>query len=147
MQKSIKIMDNQENKKLTREGIRKILEFLPQFQDKSFIAGQWHSSRKIGKNTSSFPYFEYSDLVSKFIQTLYDEGLIYHFDWSSWNYGIKLTQNHNLLQKANLLTLRKLITAHIRRERFCEGHLASAFQSGLVIRVLERIQRIADYQQ
>lgn len=138
-------MDNQENKKLTPEGIRKILEFLPQFQGKSFKAGQWHPSGKIDKNTSSFPYFEYSDLASKFIQTLYDEGFIYPFDWSNWSYGIKLSQNHNLIQKANLLTLRKLITAHVKQDRFCDGHLASVFQSGLVIRVLERIQRFADY--
>ena len=135
-------MEKQRNRKLTPEGIKKILEFLPKFQDAKFKPGKWHSSEQIKENTLTFPYYEYSILVSKFLRTLYDEGFIYPFDWGSWDYGVKLSRNPELVQKANLLTLRKLITAHIRQDRFCEGHLASIFESGLVVRLLERLKEI-----
>lgn len=130
------------NRKLTAEGIKKILEFLPKFQDAKFKPGKWHSSKQIDENTLTFPYYEYSTSVSKFLQTLYAEGFIYPFDWGSWDYGVKLSRNPELVQKANLLTLRKLMTAHVRQDRFCEGHLASVFKNGLVVCLLERLKEI-----
>ena len=137
------IMEKQRNKKPTPESIKKILEFLPKFQGKKFKPGKWHPSEQIDKNTSTFPYYEYSISVRKFLHTLYDEGFIYPFDWGSWDYGVKLNRNPELLQKANLLTLRKLMTAHVRQDRFCEGHLAGIFENGLVIRLLERLQQLS----
>ncbi len=135
-------MEKLRNKKLTPEGIRKVLEFLPKFQDVKFKPGKWHPSDQIDENTSTFPCYEYSNSVSKFLSTLYDEGFIYPFDWGGWNYGVKLSRNPELLQKANLLTLRKIITAHIRQDRFCEGHLASVFKNGLVVCFLKRLQQL-----
>jgi len=135
-------VDRQKNKKLTPEGIRKILEFLPLFKSNGFETGKWHTSRNNDENDLTLPCYEYSELVGKFIQTLYDEGFIYPFDWSKWNYGIKLSQNNELMQKANLLNLRKLVTAHVRQDRFCEGHLASLLENGIIVKILERIQQI-----
>lgn len=128
--------------KLTSEGIKKILEFLPKFKSGKFKPGKWHPSEQIDGNTSTFPNYEYSGLVCKFLNTLYEEGFIYPFDWGSWNYGVKLSRNPELIQKANLLTLRKLMTAHVRQDRFCEGHLVSIFGNGLIVCLLERLQQL-----
>ena len=61
----------------------------------------------------------------------------------SWHYGKKLTRDPDLIKKANLLTLRKLITAHVRQDRFCEGHLAGVLKSGLMVKILERLKEIS----
>lgn len=126
---------------MTIDGIEKVLEFLPKFQDAKFKPGKWHYSEQFDENTSTFPYFEYSNSVSKFLHTLHDDGFVYPFDWGSWNYGVKLSRNPELIQKANLLTLRKLMTAHVRQDRFCEGHLASIFENGLVIKRHPKIKK------
>ena len=49
-----------------------------------------------------------------------------------------------LLSKANLQTLRKLLTAHVRADRFTEGHLAAMFESGHMTMILKRIAEIHD---
>ena len=136
-------MEEQENKKLRPESIKKILDFRPKFQDKKFEPGKWHSSEQFDENTLTFPYYEYSSSVGSFLATLYEEEFIYPFDWVNWDYGRKLSRDPKLLQKANLLSLRKLITAHVRQDRFCEGHLANAFRDGQIVRILERLKEIA----
>lgn len=133
-----------QNKKLTTEGIEKILEFLPKFQDKEFNSGKWHLPERIDGVTSGFPYYECSPLVGKFLGTLSDEGFAYPCKWVNWDHGVKLSRTPELLQKANLLTLRKLMFAHLRYHRFCEGHLAAIFAAdGLVVRLLERLQQLS----
>jgi hypothetical protein len=41
----------------------------------------------------------------------------------------------------DLLTKCKLITAIVRNDRFCEGALVSAFNSGLILRILKSIKK------
>ncbi|MHC4280940.1 MAG: DUF6508 domain-containing protein [Planctomycetota bacterium] len=136
-------MGYSEHKELTPEGIKKILEYLPKLKDKDSNTGKWHPIEEHDDNTFTLPFYEYSDLVIGFKHTLYNEGFIFPFDWGSWHYGKKLSRNPDLIKKANLLTLRKLITAHVRQDRFCEGHLACVFKSGLIVKILERLQEIS----
>ena len=41
------------------------------------------------------------------------------------------------------VTLRKLFTLLVRRDRFVEGSLGEALESGLVVRILYRLRAIA----
>jgi hypothetical protein len=129
-------MDGGIDKELTLEGIKKIIEFLPIFKDKGFKASKLYLKEGV------FPSNIYSEEVTRFLNVLYMEGFIYPFDWSNWDYGRKLTSNSELIKKAKLLTLRKLLTAHTRYDRFCEGHLASIFESGLIVRILKRLEQL-----
>jgi len=36
--------------------------------------------------------------------------------------------------------IRKLLTTHVRKERFCEGHLLAMFESGHIVNVLRRLK-------
>lgn len=114
-------MIGRDNKTLTHTGIDKILQFLPVFKGKDFNIEQWS-------------FFEF---------VLYDEGFIlYKFDWPNWKYGRRLLQNQELIQKANLLTLRKLMTTNIRYNRFCEGHWAGCCKDGTIVTILERLKEL-----
>jgi hypothetical protein len=48
-----------------------------------------------------------------------------------------------LVASARLATCVKLITAHIRYERFCDGHLHSNFESGHLTAILRRLTELA----
>ena len=48
------------------------------------------------------------------------------------------------LENLDLLDTLKLMTAHIRLDRFCEGHLASALRDGEFPAVLRQLQRLVE---
>jgi hypothetical protein len=90
------------------------------------------------------PHFNYTPEVLDFIRALSANGFIQPFDWMNWREGEQLVDNPTLIAKAHLLTLRKLLTAHVRADRFTEGHLAGTFEWGHISMILKRIADIQD---
>ena len=45
---------------------------------------------------------------------------------------------------SRLATCIKLITGHLRSERFCDGHLHSVFESGHLTAILRRLDQVAN---
>jgi hypothetical protein len=82
--------------------------------------------------------------VLDFIRVLSSNGFIQPFDRMNWREGEQLVDHPALLPRANLQTLRKLLTAHVRADRFTEGHLAGTFESGQMRMILERMAEIHD---
>lgn len=58
------------------------------------------------------------------------------FDWVRWRAKVS---DPTALGGADLLTLRKLLTFHVRADRFSEGHLISAFEKGHITTILRRL--------
>jgi hypothetical protein len=113
-----------------------VLKFLPLLQGNF---GEWSA------RPGHFPAFLSSSQVNDFVQTLYQQGIIIVFDWTSWREQAQCYQaDPGSLAQADLLTLRKLLTTHVRSDRFLEGHLASVLESGLVTAILERMQQLRD---
>jgi protein-tyrosine phosphatase len=112
-----------------------ILQYLPIFEKPGYKFGEWHDSG----------YFSYSPEVDDFIQTLYRQEVVVPFDWTSWQEEARRYQSDpDALEAADLLTLRKLLTTHLRADRFVEGHLASALESGHITAILRRFREIRD---
>jgi hypothetical protein len=88
------------------------------------------------------PYFSLSEVAGSFEQKAYDLGWIMpDFDWGIWKQtheAISLQDDAQILAGATPEQLSRLITVCIRQDRFCEGTLESAFESGLLTRILER---------
>ncbi len=123
---------------LSQENILAVLEFLPVFEQSNFSAGEWKSEEGV------FAHYNYSEVVLRFEQALYNNGFIQPFNWSIWEEGKRLVDHPELLQRANLQTLGKLLTAHVRAERFSDGHLAAMFESGHIHHILKRMKEISD---
>lgn len=121
---------------LTGDHILAVLSFLPGFENPSFSPGEWVTSE------GSLPYFDYSPEVLSFEKTLYANGFIQPYNWSQWFEGMLLVDHPELLHKASLQTLRKLLTAHVRADRFNEGYLADIFESGHMLSILKRLAEI-----
>lgn len=122
---------------LSPDNIQAVLKFLPIFEQEGFSHGEWITQE------GRLPYFNYAGEVLDFTKALSGNGFIQPFDWMRWWEGEQLVDNPVLLQKASLQTLRKLLTAHVRADRFSEGHLAAMFESGHMVRILKRMADLA----
>lgn len=63
------------------------------------------------------------------------------FDWSEWAHGPEcqmLVKDSANVASADTLTLARLLTAHLRQDRFCEGHLLGAFEGGHLTAIVRR---------
>ena len=67
------------------------------------------------------------------------------FDWPAWAQtpeAQRLRDDREALEQATVLELARLLTVVIRSERFGEGAVAEAIESGLVAAVLRRIEQL-----
>jgi ADP-ribosyl-[dinitrogen reductase] hydrolase len=121
---------------MKEEDIQAVIQYLPIFERPGFSPGEWEGEK--GK----VPYFNYNSTVIDFLRTLNQHGPMQPFNWPNWVEGHQLVKNPELLQKVNLLTLRKLLLMHVRADRFSEGHLAAMFEAGHIVRILKRMREI-----
>ena len=106
---------------------------------------EFHSSGDGSEDDPFTAFWSYSPQVDAFQQDLNDLGFVYSFDWGEWqDEAERLTVTPGALDDADLLTLMKLLTLHVRKERFSGGHLANAFEQGWIVAILERLQDISE---
>lgn len=119
--------------------IDEILKYLPTFERQDYQFGQWVEPE------GGFPYFSFSPEVDEFIDALHKQDVIIPFDWTSWSEEAEHYQTDaEALETADLLTLCKLLTVHVRADRFVEGHLASVFENGHITAILRRLKQIRE---
>lgn len=129
--------------KLTKKNIDAVLKFLPIFQPKEFTPGEWDETHEYKKGILSFPAYNYNIKVDEFVETLYEEGFIIDFEWSRWqDQAEQFYSNPELLKTADIGILQKLLTTHILKERFCDGHLACMLRNGHIATILHKLKEI-----
>lgn len=134
---------NDTSKGITINGSDRVLEFLPIFQQKDFTPGEWSGTHESKKGIFSFPFYNYNKKIDEFVETLYEEGFIVEFDWPRWqDQAEQFYSNPELLKTADIVTIQKLLTTHIRKERFCDGHLACMLRDGHISAMLHRLKEI-----
>lgn len=80
------------------------------------------------------------DAVRDLLREAHRSGLITSFDWPTWmtGRGRELTGHPEAIEGANLEECRRLLVAHVRRDRFVAGHLRSRIADGEVPALLRR---------
>ena len=87
------------------------------------------------------PYYIPSSVVIRFNKIVYNLPIIINFDWSGWSNGhIMVSDNKFNFDTIDIPEKCKIITAIVRNNRFCDGALISAFESGLILRLLKSIK-------
>lgn len=122
-------------KELTIKNMDAVLAYLPYFEN----------TKNTFFTTSDAwidPY-DLSPTVLDFIETLHDESFIGMYDLSTWqDEAVKYYEDPALLDMADLETIRKLLTLHVRKDRFCGGHLADMIECGHILAILRRLKAI-----
>jgi hypothetical protein len=111
------------------------MPFLDKFEEAGFSAGTWKV--KEGR----FPWFSFDKVVLEFIHVLYDNDWVTpQFDWTEWKESELYVETSELIESADAVTIQKLLTTHVRLNRFAEGHLGSMFENGHVLALLHRLR-------
>ena len=115
------------------------LRFLPIFEQPGYAFGEWRAPE------GQMPYYSSSREVMEFVRVLNDQKIVFSFDWMRWSEAAqKYVSEPERLEEADLLALRKLLTAHVRADRFSEGHLGEMLENGHITALLRRLQEIQE---
>lgn len=129
--------------KLNKDELEALLSLIPELEEHQGPFGE-HDICNRGGHVSIGP-FNYSPILSRIMSGVYDSGLRIIFDWGAWqDEARRICYEPGLLEKADLETISKLLTMHMRKERFCEGHLAGVCEEGLMLRTLQRLRVLYD---
>lgn len=116
-----------------------LLGFLPVMEAR--LAGEWHGGDRNDDGSINMPWMSYDERVLAFIQACYQHGWVRPFDWMAWQVeAARYVHEPRLVAAADLSTLQKLLTLHVRKERFHEGHLAGMIESGHLALILRRLE-------
>lgn len=125
-------------KKIRRKDIIALIKYIPLFTMK----------RKFGEppafDKGSFIFPILIDEAEEFYKDCYKHNLVQPFDWNSWLQGNeRLVFDGEGIENCDLETLGKLMTTHIRGDRFNDGHLLGVMNSGALGRILLRLKEIS----
>ena len=122
---------------VTIEHLDQLLAYLPIFNR------QPHELYQVHAEVTTLEPFSYAPEVHQFIQTLYQTGFFIQFDWTTWQQEAEDFVRHpEQVQTADLETIQRLLTTHIRADRFCSGHLAHTIHAGHILAILNRLVEI-----
>ena len=124
------------------EKLRALVRFLPDLESPDFKAGSWVDFEETSEGAFIMPYTAHSDVVTAFVDMLYETGWVLpNFDWPQWaqtEEASGLRDDECALSLATSDQLAKLLTVCVRQDRFMEGALLDAFESGLTLRIILR---------
>lgn len=116
--------------------------FLPIFEDAAFQFGSWVGGKPMPHGLLHVPSFVMSDAAEAFVKTTYEMGWVLpEADWVTWKGSAEageLASRPEALARATPEQLAKLLTVLIRQDRFVEGSLAEAFESGFLVAITRR---------
>ena len=114
-----------------------ILKFLPVLESPGFAFGE------LVAQPGQFGYARMAPEVDAFVQALYDNGWVEPFDWSKFqDEAIGYFENPSRLETVGVDTVRKLLTLHVRKDRFCDGHLLEMLEKGHIQAILRRLAQL-----
>lgn len=129
---------------VTPENIEAALAYQPYFEDENSTFYTLDTPPPPDENGNvplpTDPYI-YSSKVQDFITALYKNNLAQGYNWPEWP-AERYLNDPARVASADLETLIKLFTYHVRLEVYFAGHLAGVIRSGHVLQLLQRLKRI-----
>lgn len=131
-----------------RSRLEALATFVDELEAPDFDAGHWHpiAASRADPDVSTMPWFELSDRANAFLDAVRGNGWVEPFDWMAWAQtaeGKALREDREALDTASAEDLKRLLTTLIRADRFSEGTIAWAFESGLMAAISQRAGTLA----
>ena len=130
---------------LTDEDWREIEHLNARIQSHAGPWGGWGGSQEISPGVRQMPFAEPDPLVWEFEQSWYRWHLVLtDLNWPAWSEGRQWysAPDPAKYDRLDRLTALKLLTAVIRNNRFNEGALMGAFESGDFPKIIDRFVRL-----
>jgi len=129
------------------DALTAILKFVPRLQklrrEEVFI----HSpGEMIAEEPLTFRmHGEYHPLLDRFRLALYRHGFIQDYNWPNFHKrALAIYEQPQLLRRVTIRTCVKLLTFHVRRDRFMDGHFACMIQEGHMTAILQHMVELKD---
>jgi len=130
-----------------RERLRMLARHLPAFAAPGFSFGAWVPSQTAAGGVIHLGWYEPSPAAEAFLADVRAAGWVTAFDWMAWLAGPDgqaLASDPAAVASAGPDELGRLLTAYVRGERFGEGTLATAFETGMLTAILRRAAALAE---
>ena len=122
--------------KFSKDQIRALADYWPVFANPKFVYETQDKTIE-GEGVVTMPSISLSDEAKTFNKMIYQMGWVLEgFDWSEWSQTDEfraLFSKPDVISKASAHQLAMLLTALVRKERFCQGTMASACSEGLLL--------------
>jgi len=128
------------------ERLRALGKYEDVFTAPDFTMGHWAETTPGEDGVIQMPWFEYSDGAEAVVEEAYELGWVVDFDWMKWAAspkGRRLVADAGRVARAPAADLARLLTVLIRGDRFSEGELAGAYESGMLGAIVRRAAELA----
>jgi Family of unknown function (DUF6508) len=133
-------------KEPTRDMLRALAAFVPELAalDKG---GEWVCGEKLPDGSFTMSGFILCKTGVKLVERAYELGFVDPVvNWPEWQNtpeARRLFNDHAEVAQASALDLTRMLTTIIRGDRFCEGNIGGAIDSGCVLAIAERARVLA----
>jgi hypothetical protein len=124
--------------------LHRLAKHLPVLESPGFSFGAWVPSREREDGVIVLGWYEPSGAAEAFLGDL--GGWVTPFDWPAWASspeGQRLLGHPEAVASATAEDLGKLLTTYVRSERFGDGSLEAAFESGMLTAIARRASVLA----
>jgi hypothetical protein len=125
--------------------LRRLGRHVAMLESPEFSFGDWAPVQENEDGSINLPWYQPSPAADQFLGDV--RALVTPFDWPAWAgtaEGQSLIGHPDAIASATADQLQKLLTAYVRRERFGEGTLAEAFDTGVLSAIARRAGQLAD---
>ena len=131
-----------EDTEFSKEQIQALADFWPVFANPKFVYETEDKYEKRADGVLVMPSSTLSREAHAFHMMVYREGwILKEFDWPKWagtDEFNNLFSKKGAVAKASVQQLAQLLTALVRKERFCSGTMACAYSDGLLTGITQR---------
>jgi len=127
------------------EAVRELVGHLDALSGAPGTLFAWRGGDRRPDGVITMPWVDYAEPVRSFLADAGRLGFIVVFDWPAWvPTAERIQSSPEEMAGASLFELAKLLTLHIRRDRFVEGHLANALEAGWIQDILRAMRDRVD---
>ncbi|HOI01105.1 MAG TPA: DUF6508 domain-containing protein [Bacteroidales bacterium] len=126
---------------IPREDWQPLFELIPEIE-RSEEFGEMLGGNDNEKGEMMWPFWVEEEVITRFRDIIYNLPVTVAFNYMEWDEGKEMASKQDFdFDTIDVPTKCKIITAIMRNDRFCDGALISAFESGLMLALLKSIQR------
>ena len=128
----------------TREDLQAVAALLPELLKVEANPAETRGGERRADGTLQMPYNVYADAADRVHHAIYKHHLLLDgFDWTAWQGEAQAFMDPQRVATASLEEVRRLLTLHVRAERFNDGHFAKMIREGHIAALLRRLGELA----